>query len=196
MGADRGILLSDRAFAGADTAATSYALSLAIRKIGSYDLILAGRQAIDGDTAQVGPQVAELLDLPQVTYIQNITLLPGDTCRLERAQENGYEIIECSLPALLTVLKGPDTPRYPSISGIVRANRQGVGIWSAEDVSANPALLGLSGSPTQVRQTYVPEQKRDCLILNNSCEANCLALIKHLKERRLIGAAQKLNTAK
>lgn len=196
MGADQAILLSDRAFAGADTAATSYALSQAIRKIGNYDLIMTGRQAIDGDTAQVGPQMAELLNLPQVTYVQNVKFLRENIYRLERALENGYEVIEAQLPALFTVLKGTDTPRYPSIRGIVHATQQGVITWNAKDVVADQSRLGLKGSPTQVRRTYVPNQKRDGMILNSSCEQNCRILVNELKKRQLLNSIQVLNVAK
>ncbi|AET68564.1 electron transfer flavoprotein, beta subunit [Desulfosporosinus orientis DSM 765] len=186
MGADQAILLSDRAFAGADTAATSYALSQAIGKIGDIDMIFAGRQAIDGDTAQVGPQIAELLCLPQATYVQNVTLLDDKTCRVERAIEDGHEIVDIQLPALFTVLKAPDSPRYPSIRGIMRANEQGILIWGAEDVNADYNYLGLKGSPTQVRRTFVPEQKRTCTILEGSNTEKCQKLIECFKECQLL----------
>ena len=102
-GADDGVLLTDRAFAGADTLATSYALSMAIRKIGKFDLILAGRQAIDGDTAQVGPQIAEKLGIPQITYAENIEAIKGDRIIVKRRLDNGVEVVECPLPTLITV---------------------------------------------------------------------------------------------
>ncbi|CEP66673.1 Electron transfer flavoprotein, beta subunit [Moorella glycerini] len=186
MGVDRAILLSDRNFAGADTAATSYTLARAIKKIGSFDLVLTGRQAIDGDTAQVGPQLAELLDIPQVTYVQQLSLAPDGTCRLQRALENGYEVVETRLPALFTVVKELNTPRYPSIRGIVRACRQGVTAWTSADIAAVTALTGLNGSPTRVRRTFIPEHKKSCTILNGSPQESCRTLLQHLKERRIL----------
>ncbi|MCG0278272.1 MAG: electron transfer flavoprotein subunit beta/FixA family protein [Thermanaeromonas sp.] len=188
MGVDRAILLTDRAFAGADTAATSYTLAQAIKQLGPYDLVLTGRQAIDGDTAQVGPQLAELLDIPQVTYVQKIELLSDGTCRLQRALERGYEIVETRLPALFTVIKELNTPRYPSIRGIMRALRQGVTVWTANDVPVDPNLIGLKGSPTQVQRTFVPEHKRNCVMLKGSLDEVTTALVEELKERRLLKA--------
>lgn len=195
MGADKAILLSDRAFAGADTAATSYALAQAVKKIGGYDILFAGRQAIDGDTAQVGPQLAELLHVPQVTYVQQIKMISDNACHLERVLENGIEIIECQLPALFTILKVPCPPRYPSIRGIIKANEEGVVVWTAQDVLADANRLGLKGSPTQVRRTFVPEQKRSCVILDRSQEENSRTLVQHLKERQLLNTI-KQNAAK
>ena len=116
MGADEAILLTDRVFAGADTWATSLALAKAIQKIGEYDLIFAGRQAIDGDTAQVGPEIAEHLGLPQVTYVRKVVSLEGNKVVVERALEDGYEVIECQLPAVLTAIKELNVPRYPSVN--------------------------------------------------------------------------------
>ncbi|MGI9952802.1 electron transfer flavoprotein subunit beta/FixA family protein [Moorellaceae bacterium AZ2] len=186
MGVDRAILLSDPTFAGADTAATSYTLARAIQKIGPFDLVLTGRQAIDGDTAQVGPQLAELLNIPQVTYVQHLNLFPDGTCRVQRALEDGYEVVETRLPALLTVVKELNTPRYPAVRGIIRACRQGVTIWRSTDISADAALTGLNGSPTRVRRTFVPEHKKSCTILNGSPQEICRTLLEHLKLRQVL----------
>ena len=158
MGADEGILLSDRAFAGADTWATSYSLAQAIRKIGEYDLILAGRQAVDGDTAQIGPQTAEALGIPQITYVRKVEIIgDGKKVRAERALEDGYEVIEAPLPSLLTCIKELNKPRYPSLKGIRRAINYEIPVWTAADVNADPDKIGLKGSPTRVGKTFTPK---------------------------------------
>ncbi|MCM0759503.1 electron transfer flavoprotein subunit beta/FixA family protein [Sporomusa sphaeroides DSM 2875] len=135
MGADAAILVSDRAFGGSDTLATSYTLAAAIKKIGAYDLILFGKQAIDGDTAQVGPETAEHLDIAQVTYASKIGV-SGNLATIEREHEEGYEIIEVRLPAVVTVIKTLNyEPRYPSVKGTMKANRTEITVWTATDLS-------------------------------------------------------------
>ena len=121
LGVDDVVLLSDRAFAGADTWATSYALSQGIRKVGNFDLVIAGKQAIDGDTAQVGPGIAATLDIPQITYVRKIDEIKDKTIKAERATEEGYEVVESSLPCLITVVKEINTPRLPSLKGKIKA---------------------------------------------------------------------------
>jgi electron transfer flavoprotein beta subunit len=116
MGADKGVLLSDRAFAGADTWATSFTLGKAIEKIGRFDLIICGRQAIDGDTAQIGPQIADYLGIPQATYVFTVESLEDTRITIRRRLEDGYERIQCRLPALLTVMGGCNRPRYPHMA--------------------------------------------------------------------------------
>jgi len=155
-GIDDTVLLSDRAFAGADTLATAYALSMGIRKIGDYDLIICGKQAIDGDTAQVGPSLAEKLGLPHTTYVRRIEEIRGGYIRCQRMTDSGYEVIEMPLPAVITVVKEINEPRMPSLKGMMRAKKAAVNIWTAEDIDADPALCGLTGSPTQVVKTFVP----------------------------------------
>jgi electron transfer flavoprotein beta subunit len=159
MGADQAILLSDRAFAGSDTWATAYTLAHAIRKIGDYDVILCGKQAIDGDTGQVGPGVARQLDIEQLTYVFKIQDIDFDAKRVkvERLLEEGREVVETSLPALLTVVKDINQPRYPTIMGIRRATRAEIPTWTAADLTGTqPDLLGLKGSPTQVVRVFNP----------------------------------------
>ena len=188
MGADKCILLSDRAFAGSDTAATSYALAKAIEKIGKYDLIICGRQAIDGDTAQIGPQVAELLNLPQVTYVQQLEYLPNEKAiRVDRGLEDGYERLEVRLPALITVTKDLNTPRYPSLWGIVKACRQTTyPVWTAKDIGADPTKIGLEGSPTQVKRSFAPEPKGGGIIFKGSPKEAVKALVEKIKEDNVI----------
>lgn len=187
MGADDGILLSDRMFAGADTWATSYSLAKAIGKIGSFDLVLAGRQATDGDTAQIGPQTAEALEIPQVTYVFDINVQQGGTSlRVKKAMEDGYEILEVPMPALLTCIKDLNTPRYPSISGIQRAVSTTIPVWSAADVGADPDKIGLKGSPTMVAKTFTPEPacRGDCI--SGPCEDMVSQLIRKLHEINIL----------
>jgi electron transfer flavoprotein beta subunit len=159
MGVDEAILLSDRAFAGSDTWATATTLAIAIKKMGDYSLILAGRQAIDGDTAQVGPQLAECLDIPQFTYVTEFSVV-GDGVRAKRALEDGYEELEAPLPALLTITKQANKPRYPTAGGIITAYRQQeVTVWDHRDVDVDSETVGLQGSPTQVRRSFTPPPK-------------------------------------
>ncbi len=156
MGIDEGILLSDRAFAGSDTWATSYALSAAIKKMGSFDLIICGKQASDGDTAQVGPGISAHLDVPQVTYVKKIEEVKDNLARVERMTEEGYEIIEVPLPALITVVKEINTPRLPSLKGMMRAKQAKIIHWKALDIETDSNCVGLTGSPTQVVKIFTP----------------------------------------
>ncbi len=156
MGIDEGILLSDRAFAGSDTWATSYALSAAIKKIGAFDLIICGKQASDGDTAQVGPGISAHLDVPQVTYVKKIEEVKDKLARVERMTEEGFEIIEVPLPALITVVKEINTPRLPSLKGMMRAKQAKIIHWKASDIEADSNCVGLAGSPTQVVKIFTP----------------------------------------
>ena len=156
LGADDCVLLSDRAFAGADTLATAYALSMGIRKIGEYDLIICGKQATDGDTAQVGPSLAEKLGIPHATYVRKITGIGDGRIQCQRLTDDGYDDIELTLPALITVVKEINEPRLPSLKGMMRAKKAEVAVWTADDVGADKAQCGLQGSPTQVIQTFVP----------------------------------------
>ena len=156
LGVDEAVLLSDRAFAGADSLATSYALSMGIKKIGEYDLIICGKQATDGDTAQVGPSLAEKLGIPHTTYVRKIEEIKERYLRCQRLTENGYEVIEMPLPAVITVVKEINEPRLPSIKGMMRAKKAVVNVWTADDICADINLCGLKGSPTQVVKTFVP----------------------------------------
>ena len=156
LGVDDAVLLSDRAFAGADTLATSYALSMGIRKIGQYDIIICGKQATDGDTAQVGPSMAEKLGLPHTTYVRKVEEIREGYIRCQRMTEDGYEVIEMPLPAVITVVKEIAEPRLPSIKGMMRAKKAVVNVWTADDIGADKNLCGLKGSPTQVVRTFVP----------------------------------------
>lgn len=153
MGADRAILLTDRKFAGADTLATSHALAGALRQL-EFDLLITGRQAIDGDTAQVGPQIAEHLDLPQVSYMQELKFDGNQTFTVKRATEDGYQILEVDAPCVVTVLASANKPRYMSVKGIVEAFDREVETWGFEQISVDEAKLGLKGSPTRVHKAF------------------------------------------
>jgi electron transfer flavoprotein beta subunit len=161
MGADAVALLSDRAFAGSDTLATSYTLSRGIAKIDSVDLVITGKQAIDGDTAQVGPGIAARLGYTQLTYVSKVEdiSVPGKTITVERLLDGGRERVEGKLPALLTVVKGINVPRQPSILKMKKARSAEIPVWKAADIDADPEETGQNGSPTWVEQIFSPEQK-------------------------------------
>jgi len=156
LGADSVYLVSDRAFAGADTLATAYALSCAIRHLGGADVILMGRQAIDGDTGQVGPGVAENLDISHVTDIRKIEEITDGRIVVERLLEEGYARIAARLPVVLTVVKEINTPRLPSLKGKLAAKKAEVPVLKASDIGADVQRLGLNGSPTQVMRIFTP----------------------------------------
>jgi electron transfer flavoprotein beta subunit len=159
LGADDAILLSDRAFAGSDTWSTSYTLAAGIRKLGGFDLILCGKQAIDGDTAQVGPGVAQFLGVPQVTYARKITLEDGATITVQRMVDDGHDVIRTPLPAVVTVVKEINEPRLPSLKGKMRAKKCEIAVWGPSDLDVDPSELGLDGSPTRVIRIFAPEPR-------------------------------------
>ncbi len=185
-GADDVMLLCDRAFAGSDTWATSYALSQAIKKIGDVDLVLFGKQAIDGDTAQVGPGVADWLGIPCVTYVRAAELT-GLTIRLERAIEDGFETLETSLPCALTVLKEANIPRMASLRGKMAAKKMTIETTTAEAVGADPQKLGLSASPTRVMKIFSPLPKAGGEKWDGAdAAATAERLVGVLRDRKLI----------
>ena len=158
MGVDEAVLITDRAFAGSDTYATSYVLSRAIDKIANYDVILCGKQASDGDTAQVGPGIATHLDIPQVTYVKKIVSIDTEKAVVERMTEEGYDVVEVQLPALFTVVKEINEPRPPSLRGKMRAKKAQIPKWGAGDMDVDPEKIGLKGSPTQVVKIFTPQR--------------------------------------
>jgi len=169
LGADEAILLSDRAFAGADTLATSYTLSRTIAKIAEADpvhLVVCGKQAIDGDTAQTGPGIATWQGYDQFTYISEIISVEDDAITVRREIEGGSEIISGKLPALLTVELELSAIRYASLPELVRSLRQEVRVWGAEDIGAAPERLGLKGSPTSVKQIFAPPVRGGGLVFD------------------------------
>ena len=160
MGVDKGILLTDRLFAGADTLATATTLTEMARKI-EFDLIICGKQAIDGDTAQVGPEIAENLGIPQITYARKVDLDPErNKVTIERQTEDGYEVVDCKLPVLLTAIKGLNEPRIPSLMGIMKAKKKEIQNVTSADLDLDPDQLGLKGSPTQVVKVFPPKTRK------------------------------------
>ncbi|MFH1860456.1 MAG: electron transfer flavoprotein subunit beta/FixA family protein [bacterium] len=186
MGADNVYLLSDRAFAGADTLATSYTLSMAIKKIGDFDLILCGKQAIDGDTAQVGPELAEILGIPQVTNISKLVEVRDAAIVVEQELEDGCEIVEVERPCLLTVTKQINEPRIPSLKNSMRAKKAEINVWKATDINADEARIGLKGSATQVVKIFEPPKRTDRRMLQGDVDEMVTELVTELKRRMVI----------
>lgn len=185
MGADEAFLLSDRAFGGADTCATSTVIAAGIKKIGDADIIFAGRQAIDGDTAQVGPQVAQRLGIPVVTYVQDIKLGDGKVT-VQRQLEDGYELVEVETPCLLTAVKELNEPRHMSIYNIMDGCEKEILSWGHKDVELDPADCGLNASPTQVFRSFTPEPKGKGEMLSGTVEEMAAVLLEKLNEKHLI----------
>lgn len=185
MGVDEAICLSDEAFAGADTLATSYTLAQAIKKIPQVDLIICGKQAIDGDTAQVGPELGVFLNLPITTYVYQIAL-KDNKLFLRRELEDGYEVVESPLPSLLTVTKQIGEPRLPSLKGILAAKKREIPVWTAKDIMAEPTKIGTKGSATQVIKTFTPPPKTDREILKGDVSVVVTELVTKLKGKKII----------
>lgn len=181
-GADEGILVSDRAFAGADTWATSYTLARAVAvAAGGFDLILCGKQAIDGDTAQVGPGLASQLDLPYVTCVQKIRSVAGNEMVLERMMDDGYDVVKIPLPSLLTVVKDINDPRVPSLKGKMKAKKAEFRVLSASDIEAEEQFIGLAGSPTQVVNVFTPKPRGDRTIFEGTPAEQVEQLVRELR---------------
>ena len=181
-GADEAILLSDAAFAGADTLATSYTLSQAMRKIEQYDLVICGRQTIDGDTGQVGPELAEWLDVPFAAYVSKVEEIDGDLMRVERMVEDGHEIVEMSLPGIITVVKEINVPRLPSLRGMARSRKAEIPVWTASDLEVDEGRIGLVGSATWVVEIFFPERIHEGEMLEGDPESQVDTLLGKLRE--------------
>lgn len=162
MGFDSGILISDSAFAGSDTWATSYILAEAIKRIGDFSLVICGERATDGDTGQVGPGVASFLDLPVVSYVSKIEQVSNQNCRVDRLVEDGYEALSCSLPCVITVVKEVSIPRLPTLRGKQRAKRTEIPVWGRDDLDVDLSEVGVNGSPTRVVKIFRPKVARQC----------------------------------
>lgn len=186
MGVDDAILISDRAFAGSDTLATSYTLSEAIKKIGDYWVVLFGKQAIDGDTAQVGPGVARWLGIPQVTYVKKIEEINEKEAVVERMTEYGYDRIKVPLPAAFTVVKEINEPRLPSLRGKIRAKNYKVEVFNTQNLPVDQKFIGLNGSPTQVNKIFTPPKRERGEVWHGEPEELAERLANKLKELGLI----------
>lgn len=185
MGADEAILLTDRAFAGADTWATSTTLANAIEKM-DVDLIIAGRQAIDGDTAQVGPQIAEHLGLPHVSYVGGLEK-KEDKLLLKRVFEDGYHMIEVKMPCLITTLSEMNKPRYMSVGGVMEAYEKEITIWTMDDLSIDdPSTIGLKGSPTKVKKSFTKGAKSAGKVFEVDGEEAVAIIMEKLQEKYII----------
>jgi electron transfer flavoprotein beta subunit len=157
-GADKAILLTDQRFAGADTLATSYTLASAIKRLAMFDLIVCGEKTIDGDTAQVGPEIAEFLDIPHIAYVEEVTSINKERITVKSRMDQYYCVTETRFPCLITVTKDINTPRLPTLKDKLRSMKVTITIWNTEDLSTNAqeGLFGLSGSPTWVAKVYSP----------------------------------------
>ena len=184
-GADEAVLIGDAAFAGSDTLATSYTLSRAISKIADYDLIICGRQTIDGDTAQVGPEIAELLKLPFVSYVSKVEDIDNGKMRIERLIEEGHEVIELPLPAVITVTKEINVPRLPSLRGLTRAKKVEIPVWTAGDLKVDEERIGLTGSATWVVKVFFPQRVQQGEMLEGEPENQVDTLIEKLRELKM-----------
>ncbi|MDY6846850.1 MAG: electron transfer flavoprotein subunit beta/FixA family protein [Chloroflexota bacterium] len=189
MGCDQAVLLSDRKFAGSDTWATAYVLSLAIKKLGDFDVILCGERTTDGETGQVGPGIAAYLDLPLGTYISKIEDISEDEAVFIRSVEGGRETIKTSLPFVAVVLKEIGNPRLPTVRSKLQAKRAEIPTWELDDLDANPDWTGLRGSPTRVVKIDKPKlmRKGEIIKINSPEDLEKAAdrFIQFLKEREL-----------
>jgi len=184
LGADEAILLSDGAFAGADTWATAYTLSIA--RLGQYEIIICGRQTIDGDTGQVGPELAEMLDIPFVAYVSQIEEIADGHMRIRRMAEEGHEVIEATLPAVITVVKEINVPRLPSLRGIARAKSTSIPVWDAGALGVDKDMVGLPGSCTRVIKVFFPQRICQAEILAGDLESQVASLVGKLKDASLL----------
>ena len=189
MGADSAVLLSDRAFAGSDTWATSYTLSMALRKLSPFQLVICGKQASDGDTAQVGPGMAAHLDLPQITYVRKIEEIADEHIVAERLLEDGTEVIRSPLPCLLTVVKEINEPRIPSLKGKLAAKKAQITVWKSADLGCDPAGLGLDGSPTKVVKIFNPPPRAGGEMLKGEPDEVVRQLVAKLKDAVVAASA-------
>jgi len=192
MGADKAYLLTDRAFAGADTLATSYTLSLAIKKLLNESdseekyLVICGAQAVDGDTGQVPPELAEELEIPQVAYVLNVELKENKLIAERKFRAVEIVVIETNLPALISVLNDINEPRYPSMAGIMKAHNLEIVHLDAAALNADPSKIGLNGSSTEVFKIFVPKRKGDRIILRGTIEEVVQKLCQNLKDDKVL----------
>ncbi|MGL5258352.1 MAG: electron transfer flavoprotein subunit beta [Proteocatella sp.] len=185
MGADEAVLLSDRAFGGSDTWSTSNAIASGIKTLGEYDIIFAGRQAIDGDTAQVGPQIAEKLDIPQVTYVQSFEMQGKDVI-VKRQLEDGHEMIKVKTPVLLTAVKELNEPRYMALDKIFDSFKKEIKVLGINDLDITTEDVGLKASPTRVFRSFTPDMKTAGIMIEKAPKEAAIELIGHLKSKHFI----------
>jgi len=182
LGMDQAILLSDPVFEGSDTLATAYVLSRAIGKLDLPDLIVCGRQAMDGDTGQVGPQLAEILGMPLVSFVSSIQAAEDGVMTAQRLVDSGHQVVQTQLPAVITVVKEINEPRLPSLRGLMQAKKAQIPVWGASDLEVDPARVGLQGSPTRVASAGFPERPAEGRILEGSLESQAEQVADILRE--------------
>ncbi len=185
-GVDEGLLLSDRAFAGADTWATTAALAAAIEAMEGVDLIICGKQAVDGDTAQVGPGIAQRLELPQVAFVKAFTEVAADKLVVERQMDDGYDVVALPLPGLVTVVREVGEPRPPSLKGKMRAKKYEVPVKGAADLGLAEDQVGLAGSYTQVVKVFAPQASGEQRMLEGSAEQTGAQVVDLLVDNQVI----------
>ena len=187
MGCDDAILMSDRAFGGSDTYATAHVIAAGLKTL-DYDLIITGRQAIDGDTAQVGPQIAEKLGIPQVSYAAEVLTTEDGAVVVKRQFEDRYQLLKVKTPCLITALSELAQPRYMTVSGIVNAYNKEVKVLTFEDVknNLNPDFIGLKGSPTNVKQSFTKQVKGAGTVINVSADEAVKTIMDKLIEKHII----------
>jgi electron transfer flavoprotein beta subunit len=186
VSADEGILISDRAFAGSDTLATSYVLSRAISKIGTYDLVIVGKQTMDGDTGQVGPEMAQRLGIPFVAYVSAIEEINAGIIRARRMIDEGHEVIEAPIPCVISVTKEMNVPRLPSVRGKMKAKSAKIPIWTAQDLGVEESKVGMVGSPTWVMQIFSPKRERRSEMLEGNAKTKVDNLFEKLGMAKVI----------
>ena len=158
LGVDEAVLLSDPAFDGSDTLATSYILSKAIARLGQVDIVICGRQTMDGDTGQVGPQLAEHLGLPFISYVSQIEEIREGYMRVQRMVEEGHQVVEMPLPGVISVVKEINVPRLPSLRGLMQSKKAKIPVWNAQELGVDMNKVGLTGSPTRVIRLFNPQR--------------------------------------
>lgn len=185
MGVDEGAIVSDRKFGGADVLATAYTLAQGIKKIGNPDLIICGKQTTDGDTAQVGPEIAEHLGIPQVTYVQEVKV-EGENLIVNRALEDGHQVVEVKTPCLLTAIEELNAPRYMNAGRIFATSDEEIKVWTADDIDVDKSELGLKGSPTKVKKSMTKEVKGAGELVKEPAKEATAYVLSKLKEKHYI----------
>ena len=186
LGVDEAFLLSDPAFEGSDTLATSYILAKAIAKLGQADIIICGRQTMDGDTGQVAPQLAEQLGLPFISYVSQIEEVREGYMRVQRMVEEGHQVVEMPLPGVISVVKEINVPRLPSLRGLMKSKQAQIPVWTAQELGVDMNKVGLSGSPTQMVKLSYSQRTRWGEILQGSPESQVDQLVERLREVKII----------
>ena len=181
LGADEAILISDRVFAGSDTWATSYVLSRALAKIADYDVIICGKQTLDGDTGQVGSGLSEMLGVPFVAYVSKVDEIKEGYIRVHRMVEEGYEVLEMALPAVITVVKEINVPRLPSLRGSMKAKTAQIPVWTAADIGVEEDKAGIAGSPTRVVKIFFPKREHKSEMFQGTPEEQVGQLVERLE---------------